>query len=171
MEWAPGGDTYTLINEASPRLSDFKKAGEDAVRFILACLILGMEYLHAKNIMYRDLKPENVLIFENGYVKLTDFGLAKEIHEDELSKTEAGTTIYYAPEMVLKEGYQKEIDIWAIGVYAYEMSNYYPPFATSDIKEKLKVKRVVKMAEQKRIWKNPHLSDEMKDFINCILKF
>lgn len=88
-----------------------------------------------------------------------------------MSKTEAGTTIYYAPEMVLKEGYQKEIDIWAIGVYAYEMSNYCPPFATSDIKEKLKVKRVVKMAEQKRIWKNSHLSDEMKDFINCILKF
>lgn len=77
MEWAPGGDTYTLINEASPRLNDFKKAGEDAVRFILGCLILGMEYLHSNNIMYRDLKPENVLIFENGYTKLTDFGLAK----------------------------------------------------------------------------------------------
>ena len=48
--------------------------------------------------------------------------------------------------MVLKEGYQKEIDIWAIGIYAYEMSNYHPPFASADIKEKLKVKRVVKMA-------------------------
>ncbi len=73
--------------------------------------------------------------------------------------------------MVLKEGYQKEIDIWAIGVYAYEMSNYYPPFASADIKEKLKVKRVVKQAETKRVWKNPNLSEELKDFINSILKF
>jgi serine/threonine protein kinase len=83
-------------------VEDFKAAGEKAVRFILACLILGMEQLHKKNIMYRDLKPENVLIFDDGYVKLTDFGLAKEIRDDELSKTEAGTNIYYAPEMVLK---------------------------------------------------------------------
>jgi serine/threonine protein kinase len=119
MEWAQGGDTYTLISENSTRLRDFKNAGEVAVRFILGCLILGMEYLHSKNIMYRDLKPENLLIFENGYIKLTDFGLAKEIREDELSRTEAGTTIYYAPEMVLKDGYTKMIDIWAIGVYAY----------------------------------------------------
>lgn len=62
-------------------------------------------------------------------MKLTDFGLAKEIKEDELSKTEAGTNIYYAPEMVLKEGYGKEIDLWTIGIYAYEMSNFSPPFS------------------------------------------
>ena len=55
-----------------------------------------MEYLHRQNIMYRDLKPENLLIFENGYVKLPDFGLAKEIQQDK-SKTEAGTEAYYAP--------------------------------------------------------------------------
>jgi len=48
--------------------------------------------------------------------------------------------------MVMKEGYGKEIDIWAIGIYAYEMSNYYPPFASSDIKDKLKVKKIVKQA-------------------------
>lgn len=60
---------------------------------------------------------------------MTDFGLAKQLHEDELSKTEAGTTIYYAPEMVLREGYGKFIDLWTIGIFAYEMSNYSPPFS------------------------------------------
>jgi len=105
-----------------------------------------MEYLHSKGYMYRDLKPENILIFENGYAKLTDFGLAKEFHENELARTEAGTTIYYAPEMVMRKGYDKSVDIWAIGIYAYEMSNYHPPFASADIKDKLKVKRVIKNA-------------------------
>ena len=57
MEWAEGGDTYTLIRNSSPRVTMFKGLGEDAVRFILACLILGLEYLHEKNIIYRDLKP------------------------------------------------------------------------------------------------------------------
>jgi serum/glucocorticoid-regulated kinase 2 len=111
MEWAQGGDTYSLISE-------FKRLGEPAVRFILGCLVLGMEYLHGQKIMYRDLKPENLLIFENGYVKLSDFGLAKEIPEDK-SSTEAGTAAYYAPEMVLRQGYGREIDLWMIGVYAF----------------------------------------------------
>ena len=137
----------------------------------MGCLILGMEYLHSKNIMYRDLKPENILMFENGYAKLTDFGLAKEFHENELTRTEAGTTIYYAPEMVMRQGYNKSVDIWSIGIYAYEMSNYNPPFAGADIKDKLKVKRVVKNAENRRNWKNPAVSEELKDFINSILKF
>ena len=120
MEWASGGDVYSLISDPlRKRVEEFKKMGETGVRFILACLILGMEYLHKHNIMYRDLKPENILIFENGYVKLTDFGLAKELRPDELSKTEAGTSFYYAPEMVLRVGYYKYIDLWAIGIFAY----------------------------------------------------
>jgi serum/glucocorticoid-regulated kinase 2 len=118
MEWAQGGDTYSLISEGSRRSEEFKRLGEPAVRFILGCLVLGMEYLHGQKIMYRDLKPENLLIFENGYVKLSDFGLAKEIPEDK-SSTEAGTAAYYAPEMVLRQGYGREIDLWMIGVYAF----------------------------------------------------
>jgi len=82
MEWAEGGDTYTLINKESSCFPLFKKAGDEACRFILASIVLGMEYLHSKNILYRDLKPENVLIFANGYVKLTDFGLSKQISTD-----------------------------------------------------------------------------------------
>ena len=82
MEWAEGGDTYTMIRNSSPRVKMFKSLGEEGVRFILACLILGLEYLHSRNIIYRDLKPENLLIFSNGYVKLTDFGLARELKEN-----------------------------------------------------------------------------------------
>jgi protein kinase A len=87
MELAEGGDTYSLIKNGSVRIPTYKKLGEKAIRFILGCLVLGMQYLHSKHIVYRDLKPENLLIFKNGYVKLTDFGLARELKEEEKSKT------------------------------------------------------------------------------------
>ena len=73
-----GGDTYSLIKKSSPKVPKFKSLGEKAVRFIAGCVILGLQFLHRNNYMYRDLKPENVLMFQNGYVKLTDFGLAKK---------------------------------------------------------------------------------------------
>lgn len=90
MEWASGGDTYSLIKKNSPKLAEFKLLGEKAVRFIAGCVILGLEYLHEHDYMYRDLKPENVLLFDNGYAKLTDFGLAKKSLEGEISKTVSG---------------------------------------------------------------------------------
>jgi calcium/calmodulin-dependent protein kinase I len=104
-------------------------------------------------------------------VKLTDFGLAKEIQSDELAKTEAGTTIYFAPEMVLKQGYGKEVDLWTLGVFAYEISNYSPPFTGPEIRDRQKVKRLVKLAENNRKWTNPNLSDELKNFISSLLRF
>jgi serine/threonine protein kinase len=60
--------------------------------------------------------------------------------------------------MVLRQNYGKEIDLWAIGIFAYEMSNYNPPFSGPEIKDKLRVKRLVQFAETNRNWKNPNLS-------------
>ena len=96
MECASAGDTYSLIKKGSQRsvnykAIDYKGIGESAVQFIAGCVILGLEFLHKNNYMYRDLKPENVLLFENGYAKLTDFGLAKKSLEGSTSKTVSGT--------------------------------------------------------------------------------
>ena len=63
MEWAPGGDLYTVIKKDSPRVSRFQQIGEHGLRFVLGCVILGLEYLHNKGVVYWDLKPENILIF------------------------------------------------------------------------------------------------------------
>lgn len=157
MDCATGGDTYSLIKKNSIKLNDYKALGEPAVRFLAACVILGLEVLHTNGIMYRDLKPENVLLFDTGYAKLTDFGLAKRSIDEELSKTVSGTPFYYGPEMVLKLGYKKEVDLWTLGIYLYELSVYEPPFTTDQI-SRAKFKNVVLEAEKNRNWKSSNLS-------------
>jgi serine/threonine protein kinase len=77
MEWGDGGTVFSLVKPKSQRKKIFQEIGERGVRFIMGCIVLGLEYLHSKNIVYNDLKPENLLIFSDGYVKLTDFGLSQ----------------------------------------------------------------------------------------------
>jgi serine/threonine protein kinase len=90
---------------------------------------------------------------------LTDFGLARELKENEGTKTIAGTTVYYAPEMVLGYEYGYEVDLWTLGIYSYEMTNFSAPFASADISNKTKVKKLVLSAEANRVWKNGSLSN------------
>ncbi len=110
----------------------------------MACVILGIQYLHNNHIIYRDLKPENILLFSNGYVKLSDFGLARTMSDQNSKfKTLTGTAVYNAPEMVLQQGYGKSIDLWALGVLAYELKSGETPFKLQDVVSKLRFKRIV----------------------------
>ena len=88
--------------------------------------IKTFEYLHSKNIVYRDLKPENVLIEKTGYLKLTDFGFAKII--EGRTYTLCGTPEYLAPEIILNKGHGKPVDWWCLGSLIYEMIVGLPPF-------------------------------------------
>ena len=76
--------------------------------------------------MYRDIKPENILLTKDGHIKLTDFGLSKFMQDK--SYTFAGTPEYIAPEIIMRSGYDTKIDIWSIGILAYEMINGNAPF-------------------------------------------
>jgi len=112
---------------------------EDRVRFYAAEIVCAIDFLHEIGVVYRDLKPENVLLDSDGHIVLTDFGLAKDgIEDDEKAKTFCGTPEYLAPEVVLGERYGKEVDWWCLGTVIYEMLCGCVPFFNNDVQEMYK---------------------------------
>lgn len=86
--------------------------------------------MHGMNIVYRDLKPENLLVSVDGYLKLTDFGFAKVVVNR--TYTLCGTPEYIAPEILLNKGHGKPVDYWALGILIYEMNHGIDPFTADD---------------------------------------
>jgi serine/threonine protein kinase len=106
---------------------------EERTRFYAAEVVLALGYLHDNNIVYRDLKPENLLLDMQGHICLVDFGLCKTgLGFDTKTHTFCGSPEYIAPEVLRGEGYNKEVDWWALGTLIFEMLTGLPPFWSED---------------------------------------
>jgi len=130
MEFCPGGDLKKLLTLHSER----GRFPESQARFYTAELVLALECLHERGIIYRDLKPENVLLDKHGHVRLADFGLVKQGVEGSLEGGTSflGTPLYLSPEMVQKTGHGFATDWWGLGVMLYEMLTGDAPFQGAD---------------------------------------
>lgn len=126
MECAMGGDLYCVLRKEGVLCLH-------AAQFYIASLVLALEYMHSKNVLYRDVKPENVLLDTEGYVKLTDFGMSRIFENpDSRTYTKCGTVEYMAPELINGTGYGFEVDWWGCGILLYELLCGTTPFYSSD---------------------------------------
>jgi len=121
MEPCLGGELWTVLRNS-------KRFTDSTARFYVACVILAFDYLHEKGVIYRDLKPENLLLDSSGYIKLTDFGFAKQLSDGERAWTFCGTPEYVAPEIITNKSHDHHADIWSIGILVYELLTGAPPF-------------------------------------------
>ncbi|XP_070333816.1 RAC-alpha serine/threonine-protein kinase isoform X2 [Odocoileus virginianus] len=127
MEYANGGELFF-------HLSRERVFPEDRARFYGAEIVSALDYLHSeKNVVYRDLKLENLMLDKDGHIKITDFGLCKEgIKDGATMKTFCGTPEYLAPEVLEDNDYGRAVDWWGLGVVMYEMMCGRLPFYNQD---------------------------------------
>lgn len=124
LEPSLGGELFT-------RLRGLTMFDEETAKFYAGCVVLAFEYMHSLNFIYRDLKPENLLIHDDGYLKVTDFGFAKDISAGR-TWTVCGTPDYLAPEIIQSKGHGKGVDWWTVGILIFEMLASHPPFCDED---------------------------------------
>ncbi|PIO71178.1 kinase domain protein [Teladorsagia circumcincta] len=128
MEYSMGGDLMRHIHDDI--------FSEERSCFNAACVLLGLEFLHKNNIIYRDLKLDNLLLDKDGFVKLADFGLCKEgMGPSDKTSTFCGTPEFLAPEVLTESSYTRAIDWWGLGVLIFEMLVGEPPFSGDDEEE------------------------------------
>ncbi|KAI8388321.1 kinase-like domain-containing protein [Radiomyces spectabilis] len=117
---------YVLGGELFRHLRNAGRFTSEMTRFYTAEIVLALDYLHSKNMVYRDLKPENLLLDRTGHIKITDFGFAKRLQDR--TWTLCGTPEYLAPEIIQSKGHGKAVDWWSLGILIFEMLAGYPPF-------------------------------------------
>ncbi|CAG9320329.1 unnamed protein product [Blepharisma stoltei] len=160
MDLMPGGDLRYHIGKV-------RRFSEEQTRFFVACIVSGLEYIHANGIIHRDIKPENLVLDSKGYVRITDFGIAR-VFNPENSQDTSGTPGYMAPEVMCRMNHGYVADYFALGVIVYEFMMGRRPYNgknRKEIRDQILAKQVqIKRQEIPEGW-----SIEAADFANKML--
>lgn len=156
MDYYEYGDLSQFINKQPLK--------EKFTRKYMKQLSNGLKYLLDNNILHRDLKPQNILLSKNYDIKLTDFGFATYYTKDTIINTLCGSPMYMAPEIITKNGYNYNSDLWSVGIILYEMIHGYTPFNVSNFID------LIKEIKKKNIQIKMDISEECKELIYSLCK-
>ncbi|XP_069341671.1 cGMP-dependent protein kinase 2 isoform X2 [Eulemur rufifrons] len=150
LEACLGGELWSILRDRG-------SFDEPTSKFCVACVTEAFDYLHRLGIIYRDLKPENLILDAEGYLKLVDFGFAKKIGSGQKTWTFCGTPEYVAPEVILNKGHDFSVDFWSLGILVYELLTGNPPFSGTDqmMTYNLILKGIEKMDFPRKITRRP----------------
>jgi len=133
MEACVAGDLFSWRSTSSSSVADAETSLDFSathVQYLIGCMASALVSLHAQHIVHRDVKPENVVVDARGCPKLIDFGFAKHVYDQ--TRTHVGTPAYMSPEVVLRQWYAHDADVWSLGVLAYECMYAHTPFFDED---------------------------------------
>jgi serine/threonine protein kinase len=161
MDLMTGGDLRFHLN-------NMRTLTEAYTKFIVACTITGLEYLHINNIIHRDIKPENLIIDSKGYIRITDFGIARLVKQNNAGET-SGTPYYMAPEVLCHKNHSISVDYYALGVIVFECMTGRRPYvgkSRAEIRDAILAQQVqLRKQDIPKGW-----SLEAADFTNKLLQ-
>ncbi|CAD8120564.1 unnamed protein product [Paramecium sonneborni] len=170
LEYMDQGSLRSLIEQIyKNNLVEF--INEQIIATITYNILLGLQYLHKqKHQLHRDIKPENILINSQGQIKLTDFGISKQLENTiAIARTFVGTLMYMSPERTEGKNYSYASDIWSLGLIIYELATGKHPYAFSN-KSMTYIQMIqsILKSDSPKLDNHPY-SLEMKDFLNICL--